>query len=1075
MTPIVELYYNENSVYGVYKFYTQQSSLLATKQTESYDFETNETKIKFEGMLAGRTQKLTLGTEYEIKAKLEFSKKYKNYNYVPVNVTQPMPKSIDEQRKFLQSVCTTLQANILLEQYPNVVQMIVDGKENEIDLNKTKGIKEITFENIKNKVLDNYAISDVLALLAPLGISFSKIKKLLGGEPNPTILKEKILDDPYILNDIDGISFRVVDKIAVGMNPEFLISKKRLISFIKNYLKEIGENDGHTWVYFKEIENNVRDNIIECIDLLDEVIEEQKEYETFLHIDNQGSEDKEIWLIGSKYYYDVELKIWNLINQFNNSMPLEINDEDIENGIRISEEEQGFEFLPQQKELLYNMTKNNLNIITGKSGCVDKDTEFFTGKQWKKISEYKNNDMVLQYNRDGSANLVYPQNYIKEECNWMWHFKTKYGLDQCLSEEHNVYYITSKGNLYHKTMKEVIENHNENGFIGKFITSFKYNGSGIKYNNNIIRLIVAAIADGSFYYHITNINTECFYTCRFHVKKDRKKERLIFLFNECNLDYRAKESAAKGYIDYYVQMPERIKKFDERWYNCTNEQLKIICNELIYWDGDFNKKNNISTTIKENADFIQFAFSSCGYKSTINTCDRSGRKRILNNKEYITKSIDYNINFTNRNLISLCKDKRSGHTITPIDKYKTLDGYKYCFTVPSGMLVLRRNNKIFITGNCGKTTLTRGLISIYKQKYSIGACALSSKAATRLQEVTGQPAMTIHRLLSAKGLNIFEYNEYMKLPYDILICDELSMVYSGLFYHLISAVKDGAKIILVGDGAQLNPLSWGNLLVDLLEKKNLQINYLTKIMRQALDSAIVTDANLLRDGIDPLNGIKTFKEIRGVKKDFIYMFRSDKNDIFDIAVKTYLKSVEEVGLDNVYLITPRRDNADLSTKTLNKKIQDLLLDDTLPYVLYGKDIKYKLGAKIIHRKNNYDLGIMNGEQGYVIEILNINNENEGDGLIAKYGDKIIEYDKSNLKELNLAYSITVHLSQGSEADTVIIALDSSSYTLLNNCLVYTAVTRAKSRCLLLSQPYSYDKCVKTNVGNYRNTWTQFFS
>ena len=741
--PIVELYYNEDSVYGVYKFNTQQSFLPMIKQTESYDFESDQIKMKFEGMIAGRTQKLTLGTEYDIKAKIEYSKKYKNYNYSPISVSQPIPKSIDEQKKFLQSICTPSQVEVLLEQYPDVVQMIIDGRENEIDLNLTKGIKEITFENIKSKVLDNYAISDILSLLVPLGISFSKIRKLLGGEPNPIILKNKILEDPYVLSDIDGISWKVVDSIAVGMNPEFKESKKRIISFIKNYLREIGESSGHTWVTYEELENAISNNLQECFELFDNVLNEQLEFSTFLHIDKKDNENKYEWLIGSKYYYDIELKIWNLINKFNDGIPLEINDEDIENGIKISEEEQGFEFLSQQKELLHEMTKNNLNIITGKSGC-------------------------------------------------------------------------------------------------------------------------------------------------------------------------------------------------------------------------------------------------------------------------------------------------------------------------------------------GKTTLTRGLISIYKQKYSIGACALSSKAAGRLQEVTGQPAMTIHRLLAAKGLNTFEYNEDIRLPYDILICDELSMIYSGLFYHLISAVKDGAKIILVGDGAQLNPLSWGNLLVDLLEKKNLQINYLTKIMRQALDSAIVTDANLLRDGIDPLNGVKTFREVRGVKKDLVYMFRSDKNDIFDIAVKTYLKSIEDVGLDNVYLITPRRENADLSTKTLNKKIQDLLLDDTLPYVLYGKDMKYKLGAKIIHRKNDYDLGVMNGEQGYVVEILNINSNNEGNGLIAKYGNKLIEYDKSNLKELNLAYSITVHLSQGSEADTVIVALDSSSYTLLNNCLIYTAVTRAKSRCLLLSQPYSYDKCVNTNVGNHRNTWTQFF-
>jgi exodeoxyribonuclease V alpha subunit len=204
------------------------------------------------------------------------------------------------------------------------------------------------------------------------------------------------------------------------------------------------------------------------------------------------------------------------------------------------------------------------------------------------------------------------------------------------------------------------------------------------------------------------------------------------------------------------------------------------------------------------------------------------------------------------------------------------------------------------------------------------------------------------------------------------------------------------------------------------------------------------------------------------------MFRSDKNELFNIAVNTYIKTIKDVGLDNVYLITPRKENCQNSTKNFNKKIQDLLIDDSHPFVQYGKDNKFKEGDKVIHRVNNYELGVMNGEQGYVTEIYDM-QEGGGSGLVVKYGDKYIEYDKSTLSELSLAYSLTVHLAQGSEAHTVIVVLDSNSYVLLNNCLLYTAVTRARSRCLLLSEPFSYDHCVITNVGNQRDTWTKYFN
>ena len=301
------------------------------------------------------------------------------------------------------------------------------------------------------------------------------------------------------------------------------------------------------------------------------------------------------------------------------------------------------------------------------------------------------------------------------------------------------------------------------------------------------------------------------------------------------------------------------------------------------------------------------------------------------------------------------------------------------------------------------------------------------------------------------------------------------MVYAGLFYNLISAIRDDAKLILVGDPGQLMPLSWGNPLIDILDRNEFQVFYLTKIQRQAARSGIISSANQIREGIDPLNGIKITKQVLGELEDMYIMHREDKDTLFDIAVKTYLRSIEKEGLNNVYLLTPRRNSEPNSTENFNKRIQDILLNEELPYIKFGEKNIFRLGAKVIHRVNNYELGgigVMNGEQGYIIEIKNIQN-GEGTSLVVEYPDKIIEYEKSNLKELQLAYALTVHLAQGSEADTCIIVLDSNSYILLNNCLLYTAITRAKKRCLLVAQPYAYDKCIKTNVGNKRNTWMRF--
>ena len=335
-------------------------------------------------------------------------------------------------------------------------------------------------------------------------------------------------------------------------------------------------------------------------------------------------------------------------------------------------------------------------IFIGEQGCVDCDTEFFTGTSWKKIQDYEIGDKVLQYNTNGTANLVEPLRYIKQPKEYLYHFKTKYGIDQCLSSNHNVYYITSKGNLYHKTMGEIKKCHEETSFKGRFITAFDYAGEGISLKDDEIRLMVACFADGSIQRN----------KMRFNLKKSRKVERLKQLLDNLNIDYSYKYSDSSEYHVFYFNPVMLEKHFPSNWYNCSKEQFKIIADEVMYWDGDYKKHNRYVTTCKQDADFIQFVFNSLGYYCSIKTIDRVGYKNFTNNKEYSIKSIYYEVSYSKEYLKSLNKSKEHK---TKIETYKTKDGFDYCFTVPSGMLVLRRNNCVFITGNCGKSTMVNWL------------------------------------------------------------------------------------------------------------------------------------------------------------------------------------------------------------------------------------------------------------------------------------------------------------------------------------------------------------------------------
>jgi len=336
-----------------------------------------------------------------------------------------------------------------------------------------------------------------------------------------------------------------------------------------------------------------------------------------------------------------------------------------------------------------------LTLFRGAPACVDCDTEYFNGVEWKRISEYTEGDKVLQYNDDGSSELVSPLEYHKYKEDNLYLIQTQ-GVSQCVSLDHNLVYISSKGNINKKVFSDVYKQHlkNNHGFRGKFITTFNtYGNENSELNEFELRLTVAICADGN-YPRDTN-------RCRIRIKKQRKIERIRFLLNKCNIDFEEKiynETNVEGYINFMFKSPLRIKNFPHNWYNLSRKCLDIISDECIKWDGSINKQDNsiaYYTTNKQDADFIQYVFSSTGYKSGISIDERED------------KPITYRVSKCSYNLVGISTKGREEYKDKIIKEYKTLDGHKYCFTVPSGMLVLRRDGHINITGNCGKSTFIK--------------------------------------------------------------------------------------------------------------------------------------------------------------------------------------------------------------------------------------------------------------------------------------------------------------------------------------------------------------------------------
>lgn len=319
-------------------------------------------------------------------------------------------------------------------------------------------------------------------------------------------------------------------------------------------------------------------------------------------------------------------------------------------------------------------------------GCVDCDTEFFSEDGWKKISEYKNGDKVLQYNKDGTAELVKPLKYHVKNSKFLWRVTTKNRLDMVVSEYHNVVYKSANSNNvkikpFHDIMFSL--DWNKNGFNGRIPKTFMYSGKGIAMSEERIRLMVAIFADGSFK---KETKSTC---CYFGIKKRRKRERIEMLLCSNNITYRKNGSF------YVFDAPTREKHYPVEWYNMTNEQLEIVIDEMKHWDGcqfEVGHMPSFTTIHKSDADFIQFAYTAIGYSAYIQTRDRRGQKRRIVDHDIVVKNLEYCVCSGIRN-----KDVDLRHAT--YSGYKTKDGKMYCFTMPSGMWVMRRNDRIIITGN----------------------------------------------------------------------------------------------------------------------------------------------------------------------------------------------------------------------------------------------------------------------------------------------------------------------------------------------------------------------------------------
>ena len=429
-------------------------------------------------------------------------------------------------------------------------------------------------------------------------------------------------------------------------------------------------------------------------------------------------------------------------------------------------------------------TYGGIGHIGGGAMCVDNKTEFLTPDGWKSIDQYQRGDLVGQWN-NGNLEFIYPNAYYVNPAQNMLHICTDEILDMVLSDMHDVVLETSKGNIVKKQVRDLFDMDGvKNGNHGFIPTSFAYtsNNKGLDISDEMLRLQVAFCADG------TILAKGKGWHGRIRVKRPHKKTRMRYLLNKACIRY--KETYDGDFSIFWFDPTYVSKKMSECLKSANSRQLRIIADECQLWDGD---ERIFRTTNKSEADFIQFAFmASYGTNATITVDDRVGEKYYHSNKEYERKSVLYQVHATKWKKHQIKHgDKGGGHCTCTL--YNPQDGLMYCFSVPSGILVLRRNNRVFVTGNCGKdpTKVDRsGAYAARKIARDIVSAGYADKAEIQIAYAIGiaEPVSVYVETFGTEHQDKEFITQYVRENYDLTpggIIERLHLL--DVDYNVVSA------------------------------------------------------------------------------------------------------------------------------------------------------------------------------------------------------------------------------------------------------------------------------------------------
>ena len=372
-----------------------------------------------------------------------------------------------------------------------------------------------------------------------------------------------------------------------------------------------------------------------------------------------------------------------------------------------------------------------------------------------------------------------------------------------------------------------------------------------------------------------------------------------------------------------------------------------------------------------------------------------------------------------------------------------------------------KNKVTIITGGpgVGKTTILDGLLRILEAKgVSVALAAPTGRAARRMQDATGREAQTVHRLLEynpkAGG---FLRRKTHPLDSPVVVIDEASMLDASLAASLLDACPAGGKVVIVGDADQLPSVGAGNVLSDLIESGLVRVARLTKPYRQAAHSPIISNAHLINNGVVP--------ELDNAKKGFEFIDTVSKEATAQVVQDLLCEILPSEGLDpiqDVMCLLPMNKGV-VGIETMNQALQERLNARPRAEVIRGGR-RYRVGDRVIQLKNNREIEVFNGDVGVIESI-----DEAGKLMHIRFDSRTVAYPFGDLHSLSLGYCLTVHRAQGSEYPCVVAAVDMAHSIMLTRKLLYTAVTRARERVILVGQKRAVHIAVSAARAYHRHT------